>query len=64
MTVTIKQTFGSQRWDWDGQTLKETFGSQRWDWDGHTLKESFGSQRWEADGAVPIPVLAKAAGII
>ena len=64
MNVSIRETFGRGRWDFDGQTLKETFGNGRWDFDGQTLKETFGNRRWDADGPVPIPVLAKAAGII
>ena len=46
-------------------SIKQTFGPGRWEWDGHTLKEAFGNGRWEADdAALPIPVLAKAAGVI
>jgi len=63
-----KWVSNSQEWEYDGKILKQKWVSnpQEWEYDGRILKQKWVSnpREWEINGNVPIPVLAKAAGII
>ena len=58
----------SRAWEWDGHQLKPYHGdlSRAWEWNGRQLKPYHAdlSRTWEIEGDIPIPVIAKAAGII
>ncbi len=60
----------SKIWEWDGKTLQPRWGndsSKIWEYDGKTLQPRWGndsSKIWETKFQIPIPVLAKAVGII
>ena len=63
-----KWVSNAQEWEYDGRILKQKWVSnpQEWEYDGRILKQKWvsNSREWEINGNVPIPVIAKAAGII
>jgi hypothetical protein len=67
---TLKPYYGdySKAWTFDGHTLKPYYGdnSKAWTFDGHTIRPYYGSynRAYKADDDVPLPVMAKAAGVI
>ena len=69
----LKPSWGSdpqKEWEYNGRILKPSWGNdlqKEWEYNGRILKPSWGSdyqKKWETDSSIPIPVLAKAAGII
>ena len=58
------------QWEWDGQTLKKKWDNNtqyQWEFDGKTIKKKWDNStqyQWEVSGHIPIPIIAKAIGII
>ena len=64
MAESSRELLGNESWEWDGRILRKSLGNESWEWNGRSLRKSLGNESWDTDGDVPIPVLAKAAGII
>jgi hypothetical protein len=58
------------QWEWDGQTLKKKWDNNtqyQWEFDGKIIKKKWDNStqyQWEVSGHIPIPIIAKAIGII
>ena len=56
--------------EWDGQTLKKKWDNNtqyQWEFDGKIIKKKWDNStqyQWEVSGHIPIPIIAKAIGII